>query len=292
MEMIEVVNEPLSGHNPAPYRAALGGAGATGWDWVIWAFNKARQYLPGTKLLLNDYGIINSTSATTSYLQIIGLLKDRGLIDGIGVQGHRFEFETADTSVMRSNLDRLGATGLPVYITEFDLGNLGNSGSPNDLQQLQLYQKIFPLLWKHPALKGITFWGYREGLTWQTSCYLVRSDNTARPALLWLAQYVKDNPTGVKEIASGLPSHYQLEQNFPNPFNPSTNIRYSIPQSSKVVLKVFDVLGREVQTLINTAQAPGQYTVPFHAQDLCSGVYFYQLSAGTFTETRKLMLLK
>ncbi len=292
MQMIEVVNEPLPGHNPAPYSAALGGAGATGWDWVIWAFTKARQYLPNTKLLLNDFGIINSNSSTSAYLQIIDLLIARGLIDGIGVQGHRFEFESADTAVMRGNLDRLGATGLPVYITEFDLGNVGNSGTPNDLQQLQLYQKIFPVLWKHPAVKGITLWGYREGFTWQTSCYLVRSDNTARPALLWLAQYVQNNPTGVEEMASGLPSHYQLDQNFPNPFNPSTNIRYTISQTSKVVLRVFDVLGREIQTLVNTAQAPGHYTVTFNAQNLTSGVYFYQLSAGTFTETKKLMLLR
>ena len=136
MDMVDVVNEPLPGHNPAPYRAALGGAGSTGWDWVIWAFQKARDYMPNTKLLLNDYGIINSNSATTSYLQIINILKDRGLIDGIGVQGHRFELENADTTVMKRNLDRLAATGLPVYISEFDLGNLGNAGTPNDDQQL------------------------------------------------------------------------------------------------------------------------------------------------------------
>jgi endo-1,4-beta-xylanase len=292
MDMIDVVNEPLPGHNPAPYRAALGGAGSTGWDWVIWAFTKARQYLPNTKLLLNDYGIINSNSATTSYLQIISLLKDRGLIDGIGVQGHRFELESADTSVMRSNLDRLAATGLPVYISEFDLGNLGNSGTPNDLQQLQLYQRIFPILWRHPGVKGITIWDYLEGQTWQTTCYLVRSDGTSRPALLWLAQYVKDNPTSVGRTVSSLPSTYRLEQNFPNPFNPTTNIRYSISKTSKVTLRVFDLLGREVQSLVNTVQAPGQYTVTFSGRDLASGVYFYQLTAGSFTKTQKLMVLK
>ncbi|MGA9364413.1 MAG: endo-1,4-beta-xylanase, partial [Bacteroidota bacterium] len=292
LNMIDVVNEPLPGHNPAPYRAALGGAGSTGWDWVIWAFTKARHYMPNTKLLLNDYGIINDNSATTSYLQIINLLKDRGLVDGIGVQGHRFELESADTSVMKSNLDRLAATGLPVYISEFDLGNLGNSGTPDDNQQLQLYQKIFPILWKHPGVKGITIWDYLEGQTWQTTCYLVRSDGTARPALLWLAQFVKDNPTGVEEMASRFPSSYQLEQNFPNPFNPATTIRYSISKASKVELKVFDLLGREVRILVNTVQAPGQYTATLNAQDLASGVYFYRLTAGTFTETKKLMLLR
>jgi endo-1,4-beta-xylanase len=302
MDMIDVVNEPLSGHNPpdgggsparANYKNALGGNGTTGWDWVIWAFQKARLYMPNTKLLLNDYGIINDNGATTSYLQIINLLNGKGLIDGIGVQGHRFELENADTNIVKNNLDRLAATGLPIYISEFDLGNLGNSGTPDDNQQLQLYQKVFPVLWRHPGVKGITFWGYLESApVWQSTAYLVRADGTARPALFWLAQYVKSNPTSVEETASRLPSNYKLEQNFPNPFNPVTNIKYSISKASNVSLKVFDILGREVQTLVNTKQAPGLYTVTLNAQYLGSGVYFYQLHAGSFTETKKLMLLK
>lgn len=299
IDMVDVVNEPLNGHNPpdggngrANYKNALGGNGATGWDWVIKSFELARKYLPNTKLLLNDYGIINSNSATTSYLQIINLLKDRGLIDGIGVQGHRFELESADTNTIKSNLNKLGATGLPVYISEFDLGNLGNNGTPDDNQQLQLYQKVFPVLWRSPAVKGITFWGYIQGRIWQTTAYLVRADGTARPALLWLAQYIQDNPTGIIETSSVLPNEYALEQNFPNPFNPTTNIRYSIVNTSKVTLKVFDILGREVKTLVNTVQSPGQYTVTFNAKDLASGIYFYRINAGSFISTKKLMLLK
>jgi endo-1,4-beta-xylanase len=162
MDMVDVVNEPIMTHNPpdgggSPARAnyinALGGAGSTGWDWVINAFTLARLYMPaGTKLLLNDYGIINDNSATYRYLQIINLLKARNLIDGIGVQGHRFELEGTDTTVFTYNLGRLAETGLPIYISEFDLGNLNDSGTPNDNQQLQLYQRIFPVLWKHPAV--------------------------------------------------------------------------------------------------------------------------------------------
>jgi endo-1,4-beta-xylanase len=299
IDMIDVVNEPLNGHNPpdgqngrANYENALGGKGATGWDWVIKSFELARKYLPNTKLLINDYGIINDNNATTSYLQIINLLKDRGLIDGIGVQGHRFALENADTATLKNNLNRLGATGLPVYISELDLGNIGNTGTPNDNTQLQLYQKIFPILWKNPAVKGITLWGYREGEMWQTTCYLIRTDGTWRSAMTWLAQYVKETPLGVNETASLLPSKYELEQNFPNPFNPSTNIRYSIVKTSKVSLKIYDILGRLVQTLVNTVQSPGQYTVTFNAKDFASGVYFYQINAGSFIATKKLMLLK
>ena len=301
IDMIDVVNEALVGHNPpdgggsparANYKNALGGNGTTGWDWVINSFKLARKYLPNAKLLINDYGIINDNNATTSYLQVINLLKQQGLIDGIGVQGHRFELEGADTSMLRSNLDKLAATGLPIYISEMDLGNLNDTGTPNDITQLNLYKKIFPVLWTHPGVKGITLWGYLDGQMWQTTCYLVRSDGTARPALLWLAQFVQANPMGVEEKSSTVPSNFALEQNFPNPFNPATNIRYSISSTSRVSLKVFDVLGRQVQTLVNATQVPGEYSVTFNAQNLSSGVYFYQLSAGSFNQTKKLMLLK
>ena len=162
---------------------------------------------------------------------------------------------------------------------------------PDDNQQLQLYQKIFPVLWRHPAVKGITLWGYTPP-TWEVTAYLVRSDGTYRPAFKWLADFIKSNPTGVEETVSGLPSKYQLDQNFPNPFNPVTTIQYSITKSSNVSLKVFDMLGREVQTLVNTMQGPGQYSVMLNAQSLGSGVYFYRLNAGTYTETKKLILLK
>jgi len=88
------------------------------------------------------------------------------------------------------------------------------------------------------------------------------------------------------------PSGYVLEQNYPNPFNPSTTIRYAIPQSAQVSLKVYDVLGREVATLVNARQSAGVYVANFDATALPSGMYFYRLQAGSFSETRKMMLIK
>lgn len=196
IDLVDVVNEPLASHNPpdgqngrANYKDALGGNGQTGWDWVIWSFQKARQYLPNAKLLINDYGIINDNGATTTYLQIINLLKDRNLIDGIGVQGHRFEFENASVNTLKANLDRLAATGLPIYISEFDVAP-GNT--VNDAAQLAEYKRIFPTLWEHPGVKGVTLWGYIDGQVWQTATFLVRLDGTERPALLWLRQYLSN----------------------------------------------------------------------------------------------------
>ncbi len=299
IDMVDVVNEPLPGHNPpdgknghANYEGALGGTGSTGYDWVINAFALARQYLPNAKLLINDYGIINDNSATTQYLQIINLLKSRGLIDGIGVQCHRFEIESSDTNVLESNLAKLGDTGLPVYISEMDLGNTGNGGTPNDNMQLQLYQKYFPVLWNNPAVKGITLWGYLQGQMWQTTCYLVNSDGSSRPALTWLTQYIKDHPTNIENVGSVLPTVFRLDQNYPNPFNPSTKIRFEVPRSGFVSLEVYDVLGRLVVTLVKGVRMPGAYEASFDGSRYASGVYFYRFTAPGVEMVKKMLMIK
>jgi endo-1,4-beta-xylanase len=224
-------------------------------------------------------------------------LKDRSLIDGIGVQGHRFELETANTNTLKSNLDRLTDTGLPIYITEMDLGNLNNAGTPNDDQQLQLYQKIFPLLWEHPGVKGITFWGYIEGRMWQTTCHLVHTDRTWRPAMHWLARYVADHLNEVWEKTKTLPSDFKLEQNFPNPFNPTTHIRFNITESANVSLEIYDILGRETATLVNENLTAGVYNVTWDGKKsdgskAGSGTYFFRLRSGNHVITRKMSLLK
>jgi hypothetical protein len=86
--------------------------------------------------------------------------------------------------------------------------------------------------------------------------------------------------------------NYELYQNYPNPFNPTTTIRFTIPHRKHVTLKVFDVLGKEVKTLVNEEKDPGSYEVKFDASNLPSGVYFYQLQAGKFIQTKKMILLK
>ncbi len=89
-----------------------------------------------------------------------------------------------------------------------------------------------------------------------------------------------------------IPNNYSLSQNYPNPFNPTTRIKYSIPQKSFVRLSVFDILGREVAALVNSEKEPGYYEIEFDGSKLSSGVYFYKLQSGSFSQTKKFMLVK
>jgi len=97
---------------------------------------------------------------------------------------------------------------------------------------------------------------------------------------------------GVEDETNGMPSDYNLEQNYPNPFNPSTTIKFSIPENSIVELTVYNQLGEFIQMLVNEEKSAGSYEITFNAQDLSSGVYFYQIKANNFVSTKKLVLLK
>jgi hypothetical protein len=101
--------------------------------------------------------------------------------------------------------------------------------------------------------------------------------------------------TGIEE-ESTIPLTFNLVQNYPNPFNPTTTIEYTIPNNIEiqhaVSLRIYDMLGRQVSTLVNKQQRPGTYKVDFDASRLSTGVYFYTLNAGTFTSTKKMLLLK
>lgn len=99
-------------------------------------------------------------------------------------------------------------------------------------------------------------------------------------------------PTSVDDESTMSPNKYSLSQNYPNPFNPKTIINYQLPVSNFVTLKVFDMLGREVATLINEEKARGNYSVEFDGTNYSSGVYFYRIQAGSFVDTKKFVLMK
>jgi len=119
-------------------------------------------------------------------------------------------------------------------------------------------------------------WEYMIGSNLEEGLTGADTDNT-------ITEIVLDNNEAIT---------YKLSNNYPNPFNPSTRINYSIPKQSYVTLKVFDVLGREVATLVNKEQQQGYYDIEFDASHLTSGTYIYRIQAGEFVESRKMVLLK
>ncbi len=98
--------------------------------------------------------------------------------------------------------------------------------------------------------------------------------------------------TGISHNGNVVPDKYSLSQNYPNPFNPTTKIDFAIPKDGFVTLKIYDILGREVVSLVNKDMKPGSYTVDFDAFNYSAGVYFYKLTSGEFTATKKLVLIK
>lgn len=99
-------------------------------------------------------------------------------------------------------------------------------------------------------------------------------------------------PTRIEQVSENKPVQFRLEQNFPNPFNPETTIRYSINNPGRVTLRIYDMRGREVATLIDGNQQTGQYSVHFRSDGLPSGIYIYTLNADAFFQTRKMIIME
>ena len=155
------------------------------------------------------------------------------------------------------------------------------------------------------TVNGRTVWahggnvlGYRSQMFYDTSlkaviCVLTNSNpaTVSEVASRLLSTLVNNTFTKV-ETKELLPTEISLSQNYPNPFNPITEINYQLPSLSKVSLKVFDILGKEVMELVNKEQGAGNYKIKLDASNLTSGVYFYQLRTNSFVDTKKLVLIK
>jgi hypothetical protein len=111
--------------------------------------------------------------------------------------------------------------------------------------------------------------------------------NVAAPGISWVLPIATDVP-----IAGGVPEQFSLEQNYPNPFNPSTAITYEVAKAGFVTLKVYNLLGQEIASLVNEQKVPGTYRLTWNAEGVPSGVYFCTMNSGSFTATRRMMLLK
>jgi hypothetical protein len=147
----------------------------------------------------------------------------------------------------------------------------------------------FPGTWPVDTLKC----SFPQGFDSVVVHYFLPPPTCQDYGVIFMADNMRVTPSTVNTISENeLPGMFVLKQNYPNPFNPSTTISYQLRAKSLVTLKVFDLLGKEVATLVNNVEQPGSKSVNFNANNLVSGVYYYRLQAGNFILTRKFVLLK
>ena len=208
-DLVDVVNEALDNHAPA---RGTHQDGSQGWmkfngnndigkySWIKWSFERAKAARDANgsnaTLLINDYGIVNDDNATQDYIDLINAVNANGqLIEGIGVQAH-FAFNldtcgnyTLDAAQVKRNLDRLATTGLPIYVSEYDM-NIGNEDE-HDTK----FMGVFRTFWDHPAVVGVTLWGYIRNQTWEPCTWLIDGNNE-RKALQSMRTYVQESTDG------------------------------------------------------------------------------------------------
>ena len=190
LEMIDVVNEAIAGHAPAPYKAALGGDGKTGYDWIIKAFEMAHERWPNAILIYNDYNTFQWN--TDQFIDLVRTIRDAGApIDAYGCQSH--DLGGVDKTRFAAAMKKIqDALRMPMYITEYDIGDT------NDANQKWNFQQHFPVMWEADYCAGVTLWGWIYGQTW------INNDQTGekgisgiirngqeRSALKWLREYMQ-----------------------------------------------------------------------------------------------------
>jgi len=277
IDYLEVVNEPINdppnGAGNGNYLKALGGTGTTGFDWMVTAFTMAKERFPNAKLMMNEYNIVNSASRSNIYIKIAKILMDKGLLDVVGVQAHAFS-TTADADGMKAILDNISSeTGLPMMVTEMDIDG------PTDDEQLQQYQRIFPVFWEHPSIIGVTLWGFRPGL-WRNEqkAYLIDTDGSERPAMKWLIDYIDNyNPNTPLAVSS------QKLVVYPNPVKDGV-LGFSSP-NMVLTVKIFDLKGATILEKSNIKSK--EFRLDFNADP---GTYLVKVSTQLDSTTYKIIV--
>jgi len=241
------------------------------------AFRIYQEAMPGYNIVgINSNAIIPQLGA------IHCIVKEVGAFDPVFISHAKMEGVVEETDSIRISAvikSNAGIESASVYWT---------NSLTNGFQSIQMYYQ-----------SGDTLTASIPPQTDETKIYYYisatsnRNKTITKPITAPDGNYNFTVQNGVTNFEEGIsPAAYSLSQNYPNPFNPSTKINYSLGQKSKVLIKVFDVLGKEAAVLVNDEIPEGNYTVEFDASNLPSGVYFYEYSAGSFSQTNKMLLLK
>jgi len=184
--------------------------------------------------------------------------------------------------------------GVTVNLSQFN-GNNGQNFTNttfHDTASLSISQGVPPFTgWFRPqqAFSGLA--NVQTQGNWILRIYDLRAGNTGT-LLNWTLSIKYSSPISVNQIGNNIPDKYALQQNFPNPFNPVTTIKYSLPEKTFVTLKVYDMLGKEIKTLVSEIQSAGLYSAVWDASSFPSGAYFCRLQTNSFSEIRKMILIK
>ncbi len=270
------------------FRAGLGGPGLTGYDWAIWLFEKARFYFPNAKLMINDFELESNPAGVNEILTLVKVLRDRGLIDGFGTQAHYFNVDGISATSLNNALNNMDNSGVPIYVTELDL----KGKTVSEAGQLLSYQTSFPVYWNHPAVAGITLWGYVEGSTWAAGTGLLNSNGTERSAMKWLKSYMESLPD------VGYPFNDKIDANaigdfddieffsvYPNPVT-SGEVNISINSGEKFkAIEVFDMKGMLIKSFI-----PNHSFIQIEVSDLNKGMYYLKIKTASKVLGRKILV--
>jgi endo-1,4-beta-xylanase len=278
IDAIEVVNEPINdpplGINDGFFAKALGGQGQTTYDWVIEAYKLARKYFPNAKLVINEYGIENNVTTLNKYITLINLLKDRKLVDHVGFQAHAFNTANLTSASLKIFLDKLAEPGFPIFATEIDIDG------PTDQKQLDDFKKLIPVMWEHPKVFGLTFWGWRPGL-WRNAEKAFFHDGTKeRPALEWLRTYI------ASAVLADIKKVVNQESISISP-NPIGNGEVVINAKAEIEnIELYDLSGKKVQLYLEINN--NRFLLPAH---IVSGQYVLKLfnKTGYIGETKLLV---
>jgi hypothetical protein len=237
--------------------------------------------------------------------KLVRFLRAEGLrVDGIGFQGHvnvGWEKELNDSGV--NNITALGslidwphANNLDFHITENNVF-LRDGDAGKWEEQAQTFKAIVKMLLSKRKSGLVTWnvWMIRDsdGQAADRTPVLFFEDGSPKPAYYAVQEVLEDTLTTAlndKNVTDA--GEFKLYKNYPNPFNPSTTIKYSIPATMNVLLSVYNLLGQEVKTIVDSRQNAGVHEVKFKAGNLSSGIYIYKIRAGQFSDVKKFVLLK
>lgn len=239
LELIDVVNEALSGHQQGTryFEEALGGAGVSGYDWIVNAFELVHTRWPDAILIYNDFNTFQWD--TDRYIELVKALIDAGApIDAYGCQSHDLnDMSGANLKTVMAKIQN--ALQIPMYITEYDINQ------QSDDTQLLRYKEQIPLMWESDYCAGITIWGYIQGKTWEDYSGISSGAGKERPAMKWLREYMKTD----KALTAGFRKNFPLTNGWtkeasvyvkPSTLKPCTGDDYEVTVRASMRTKTID----------------------------------------------------